>query len=67
MRGPIAPPWIVFDGSRQPSRMRCTHCGEERVLNLPAKLDQVVEQTRAFASGHWRCKAKEAAHERESA
>ena len=44
---------FLFDGS---NRMKCDHCGATRVLALPAAIQDVVLQMRAFSAGHRHCK-----------
>jgi hypothetical protein len=44
---------ILLDGSGD---MRCEHCGVRRKLVLPARMKDMVFQTKAFIEGHRHCK-----------
>ncbi len=53
------PDWIKLKHDVQPNVFRCDRCGEERELHLPAAVEDVLSQGKAFTESHKYCKEPE--------
>jgi hypothetical protein len=48
---------LVIDASRQPSQIRCLHCGAAQDLALPMWISELVILEEAWRKQHGRCTA----------
>ncbi len=51
------PDHLIIDASRQPSQIRCLHCGFAQDLPLPMPIKDLVALERRISAEHRGCKA----------
>lgn len=47
---------LIIDASRQPSQIRCLHCGFAQDLQLPMPINDLVALERRISAEHRACK-----------
>lgn len=47
---------LVIDYARQPSQIRCLHCGAAKDLQLPMRISDLVILQETWRQQHGRCK-----------
>jgi hypothetical protein len=47
---------LVIDASRQPSQIRCLHCGAAQDLALPMRISELVILEETWRKKHNRCR-----------
>jgi hypothetical protein len=48
---------LVIDASREPSQIRCLHCGAAQDLALPMRISELVILEETWRKQHSRCTA----------
>jgi hypothetical protein len=49
---------VIIDASRQPSQIRCLHCGFAQDLQLPMSINNLVALERRISAEHRGCKPR---------
>jgi len=58
---------LVIDASRQPSQIRCLHCGAAKDLHLPMRISDVVILEETWRIEHQKCKSRRIAQHADEA
>ena len=57
------PNHIIVRYDQEPNILLCERCGQNRVIRLPAEIEDFILQARAFAESHKDCQERKENHD----